>query len=254
MKKNNKGNLISSEIMKEAHAKTREFVELYQVDYQAQLGLFISCLLEEEKENQPITIEEWIEDYYSNGLYGYILHKNNILQKNGYQSHDQKAEASNTSAFYQILPEDADDIEQLALLKVVERFDREGGTIQNKARFNIWSYACLNATKEYQRNLAKFKPNSRLETNIKQGQSIAYENDSLTVTTINSIDYLKLEIELLVKNGEISNRQYKIIELKEQGYNNTEISDIVGISRQAVHKNINKIQDILKENGLAIWY
>ena len=34
--------LITKEIMKEAHARTREFVELYKVDYQTQLSLFIS--------------------------------------------------------------------------------------------------------------------------------------------------------------------------------------------------------------------
>ena len=100
MKKNNI--LITKELMKEAHARTKEFVELYNVDYQVQLGLFISYLIEEEKNNKDITIDDWIQDYYSNGLYGYILHKNNILQKNGSYSTNQKAE-SNTSAFYQIL-------------------------------------------------------------------------------------------------------------------------------------------------------
>lgn len=253
MKKNNTI-LITKEIMKEAHARTKEFVELYQVDYQTQLGLFISYLLEEEANNKDITIEDWIEDYQENGLYGYILHKNNILQKNGYQSTNQKTEASSTSAYYNILPSDIADIEQLALLKIVEKFDRENGTIQQKARFNIWSYACLNATKEYTRNLAKFKPNRRLETNIKNGQGIAYENDSLTVTTIDSIDYLKMELERLADEGILSKRRLNIISLREQGYNYTEIADIVGISRQAIHKNMDAIQDILRENGLAIGY
>ena len=252
MKKNN---LITSELMKEAHKLTRELKEEYKdIDYSLQLGLYISYLLEEERENKDITIEDFIEDYYNNGLYGYILHKNNILTKNGYESTDQKAEAKNTSAFYQILPNDIADIEQLALLKVIEKFDREGGTIQWKYRFSTWSYACLNATKEYQRNLAKFKPNSRLETNVKNGQGIAYENDNLTVTTIDDINYLKMEIELLVKNGELSERQYKIITLREQGYNYTEMENIIGISRQAIHKHIPKIQSILKDNGLAIGY
>lgn len=252
MKKNTM--LISKEIMKEAHRLTRELKKEYKdIDYQLQLGLYISYLLEEEKNNKDITIDEWITDYYSNGLYGYILHKNNILEKNGKYSTSQKAE-TNTSAFYQILPSDLADIEQLALLKVVERFEREGGTIQNKHRFSTWSMACLNATKEYQRNLAKFKPNKRLETNVKNGQSIAYENDNLTVTTIDNIDYLKLEIELLVKNEVLSSRQYKIISLLEQGYNKSKIADIVGISRQAIHDNINKIQSILIENSLAIGY
>lgn len=246
--------LITKEIMQEAHARTKEMKKEYpSIDYQLQLGLFISYLLEEEKNNKDITIDDWIEDYYSNGLYGYILHKNNILEKNGKRSTSQKVE-SNTSAFYNILPSDVEDIEQLALLKVVEKFEREGGTIQNKHRFSTWSMACLNATKEYTRNLAKFRPNQKLETHATNGQEVGWDGENLTVTTIDNINYLQLELEQLVKDGELSPRHKEITDLKDAGYNNTEIADIIGISRQAIHNNINKIQFILIENGLAIGY
>ena len=100
---NKKGNtnLISKELMVEAHQLTRELKKEYKdIDYQLQLGLYISYLLEEQELNREINFEQWFEDYESNKkYYGYILHKNNILQKNGYQSSSQRSEAKNTSAF-----------------------------------------------------------------------------------------------------------------------------------------------------------
>lgn len=63
-----------------------------------------------------------------------------------------------------------------------------------------------------------------------------------------------MELERLADDGVLSKRRLNIISLREQGYNYTEIADIVGISRQAIHKNMDAIQDILRENGLAIGY
>ena len=233
------------EIMKEAHAKTKEFVELYGVDYQAQLGLFISYLIEEEKENKEITFDEWFEDYNSNNLYNYIFYKNNILEKNGKRTVDPKVDANRTSAFYQILPSEAEDIKQLALLKVMERFERVGGTIQRKHRFSTWAIACLNATKQHNRHLTRFKAYN--QDNYAQ---VGWENGQATVLHEDDRTSLfKLDLQSL-----LTDRQLEIISYLEQGYNKVEVAELVGISRTAIYKNIDRIQSIMVENGLAIGY
>ncbi len=57
-------------LFKEAHKITREFVEKYEVDYQAQFGLCLSFLFEEEEEEEVTMVElegsdnqvAWAED------------------------------------------------------------------------------------------------------------------------------------------------------------------------------------------------
>ena len=236
-------NLNMKEIMKEAHAKTREFVELYGVDYQTQLGLFISYLIEEEKNNTEITFNEWFEDYQSNNLYNYIFYKNNILEKNGKRTVDPKVDAKNTSAFYQILPSEAEDIRQLALVKVIEMFERKGGTIQRKYRFHTWKLACLNATKQHMKGLQDSKYQEDKWTEL------AWENGQATVLHEDDKSLLKIDLQNL-----LTDRQLQIISYLDEGYNKVELAEIVGISRQAVHKHINNVKDIMIENGLAIRY
>lgn len=240
-----KKNLNMSNIMKEAHARTKEFVEKYGVDYQTQLGLFISYLIEEEMNNKEITFDEWFEDYQSNNLYNYIFYKNNILEKNGKITIDAKKDAKNTSTFYQILPSEAEDIRQLALMKVMERFQRVGGTIQRKHRFSVWSIACLNATKQHSRHLTRFKA-----YNQDNYADIAWENGQTTVLyEDDKTSLFKLDLENI-----LNDKQLEIISYLEQGYNKVEVAELVGISRTAVYKNIDRIQSIMIENGLAIGY
>lgn len=237
-------NLNMKEIMKEAHRLTKEFVEEYGVDYQAQLGLFISYLIEEEMNNKEIDFQEWFEDYNSNNLYNYIFYKNNILEKNGKKTIDAKKDAKNTSAFYQILPSEAEDIRQLALVKVMERFERVG-TIQRKHRFSVWSLACLNATKQHMRGLQRF---SKYQED--KWTELAWENGQTTVLhEDDKTSLFKIDLESI-----LNDRQLEIVSYLEQGYNKMEVAELLGISRTAIYKNINRIQSIMAENGLAIGY
>lgn len=247
MKKNN--NLISKEIMVEAHAMTREFVELYKVDYQVQLGLFISYLLEEQKAeaeaNREINFEQWFEDYENNKkYYGYILYNNNILQKNGRLTLNIKND-KNVSSYYKITYSDIEDIKQSIIVKMLEKFEREG-SIPYKWRGTTYGLIALNVLKSHSRHLTRFKAYNQDSYN-----NVGFTDDGqATVTTEDDkTSIFKLDIQKV-----LSSRQYEIASLKEQGYNNTEIADQIGISRQAIHDNINKIKDILIKNGLAIGY
>ena len=234
--------LNMSRIMKEAHRRTREFVEEYGVDYQVQLGLFISYLIEEELNNKEIDLNEWFEDYKTNSLYNYILYKNNILSKNGWETTSQVEEAKTTSTFYQILPSEREDIEQLALLKVIEHFEKKG-KIQRKHRFSVWALACLNAVKQHMRNLKRFSSYTDHRYN-----QIGWVGDAATPTTYGGYDGVDIRLDL---KSTLSPRQFEIAQLIGQGYNKSEISEILGISRQAVHKNIRSIKERIIEAGLV---
>ena len=231
--------LNMSKIMKEAHRMTKELKAKYpEIDYNFQLGLCLQYLIEEEAKNKPMNVNEWVEDYYSNyKAYSYILYHNNILSKNGKFTESQEEEARETSAFYRILPSDAKDIEQLAIQKVLEYFQRQGGYIERKHRFNLWGLCCLNASKQYYRHLARF--NSYDDNKYK---NIGWVGD--TISPVHHDRYNLFDID--IKNM-LNDTQSKIIKLLEAGYTKVEIADLLNISRQAVYKNINRIQAKLKE-------
>lgn len=249
MKKNNNnlnGNLISKELMKEAHKLTRELKEQYpEIDYQVQLGLFISYLLEEEKNNREINFIEWFEDYEANQkYYGYILYNNNILQKNGKLTLSIEND-KNVSSYYNISYSDIEDIKQSIIVKMLEKFDRDG-SIPYKYRGTTYGLIALNVLKSYSRHLTRFKAYQQDNYSsvgfTDEGQAtVLHEDDKTSI--------FKLDIQRV-----LTNRQYEIVELLEQGYNKSEVADQIGISRQAIHDNINKIKDIMIENGLAIGY
>lgn len=250
MKKNNnnqKGiNLISKEIMKEAHKLTRELKSKYKdIDYQTQLGLYISYLLEEEKNNREIDFTAWFEDYEANQkYYGYILYNNNILQKNGKLTLNIEND-KNVSSYYNISYSDIEDIKQSIIVKMLEKFERDG-TITYKYRGTTYGLIALNVLKSYSRHLTRFKAyNQDNYSNVgfnDEGQAtITVEDDKTSI--------FKLDIQKV-----LSDRQYEIVSLLEQGYNIIETAEQIGISRQAIHDNINKIKNILKENDLAIGY
>lgn len=46
-------------IFKESHKLTKEMVEKYEVDYQAQFGLFVTYLVEESKKEVRLEVKQW---------------------------------------------------------------------------------------------------------------------------------------------------------------------------------------------------
>lgn len=230
-----------SKIMSEAHKMAREIKNKYpDVDYQFQLSLCLQYLIEEEAKNKPMNANEWVEDYYSNyKAYSYILYHNNILSKNGKFTESQEKEAKETSAFYRILPSDAEDIEQLAIQKVLEYFQRQGGYIERKHRFSLWGLCCLNASKQYYRHLARFR--SYIEPKY---TNIGWCGDS--TIPVHNDKYNNIDFNIDSQNM-FNDTQSKIISLLKAGYSKVEIADLLGISRQAVYKNLERVRKKLKE-------
>lgn len=65
----------------------------------------------------------------------------------------------------------------------------------------------------------------------------------------NELDYYDLLEQLKVLLDE---RQYRIVELLESGFNQREISEILEISQQLVSRNVKKIREILKANKIGV--
>lgn len=229
--------LNMAKIMKEAHRMTKELKAKYpEIDYNFQLGLCISYLIEEYQE---MDINDFMEDYKQNyKAYEYILFRNNILSKNGKISKDQELEAKLTKAYYNILYNHTDDIRQLALLKTIKYFDRHK-VIKSKNRFALYGLMCLNAVKEYSRHLRRF--NSFSDDRY---LNIGWCGDVLS--PIHNDKHSDIDFNIDIGNM-FNDTQSKIIRLLKAGFTKVEIADLLGVSRQAVYKNINRIQAKLKE-------
>jgi len=199
---------------------------------------------EEIVDNAPITFPEWFEFYQrKEKSFDYMLYHNDILQKNGRITHCQKEEAQNTSAFYQILHDEMQDIKQLALVRVMEKFDRDG-SIPYKHRWSIYNLCSLNAIKTHIREIM------RSRRNMAEGVEITGWNDNneRVIVTKDPTEYSELRLSL---EETLTDRQLEIVSLLEEGYNKSEVADIIGISRQAVHKNLRKIKAVMLDNGLV---
>ncbi len=198
--------------------------------------------------NQPMTWKQWFAHYQDNTKkYDYILYHNNILQKNGKRSDSQEREAKETSMYYQILHSEEEDVKQLALLKVMEYFERKG-TIPFKYRYSLYALQALNAIKQHSRMLKR----SRLAINPSDailhtgyadtGEKIILTDDSQKISEF----IFKQDIKTC-----LSDRQQKIVDCYLQGYSKQETADIIGISRQALNSHDHKIKDMLLRQGIV---
>lgn len=203
-----------------------------------------ACFKQAKKEiisNLKLSREEWMEFFTKHEKsMDYILYKNIILVKNGIATESQEMEAETTSAFYQILYRDQEDIKQTALVKIMERLERDGH-IDYKYRWSAWSLAALNAAKSYAREVVRSK---RSVNDWEYGYSDSSEK--IPIVRFEEPNFLKMELEEC-----LTERQLKIVSLLQQGYNKTEIADIIGVTRQAVHKNLRKIKAVMLDNGLV---
>lgn len=86
-------------IFKEAHRMTREMVEKYGVDYQAQFGLCLSYLLENKEEEEVKELKgtekqvKWAEDIREDQMESYNRFKERWIEK-------RKAEGNNEELDY----------------------------------------------------------------------------------------------------------------------------------------------------------
>lgn len=206
----------------------------------------IQLAIEELKQEEKMSFSEWFKFYEDNQKsFSYIFYHNDIIAKNGKITFDAMQDAQQTTATYNILHSEAEDIKQLTLQKVLEKFSREGGSIKYGYRWSVYALAAYNALKEHSRMIKRSKlslnPNDPMPTGFNDSsERIVITDDS------KKVNLLKIDLQSL-----LSDRQLRIISMRESGYNWQEIADSEGISRQAVHKNIRKIRKIMIENGLV---
>ena len=196
---------------------------------------------EELEGNIAISFQEWFADYETNQkTYSYILYHSEIIGKNGRFTESQELEAKTTSATWQILPGEEEDIRQEALAKLMELFSRK--EILWKQRYYIWSLACFNAIKQANRNRKRcgitVAPEDLQNYRCRQEETTIYGNNS-------SVSILKLDMERA-----LDEEQLKLVFARSLGYKKYEIADAFNVSRPTLNKRINKIQKIVREECL----
>ena len=242
-------------IFKEAHKMTREMVNQYKdIDYQTQFGLCLQYLLEVNNSNKVkyndddmISFTDWYNNVYLEEpkLFDYLYHKNDILVKNGKITESQLEEFKTTTATYSILNGEEEDVKQEVLLHVMEAFERNGGLIRYGYTFNTYVLAVNNAIRKHVRMIKR----SRRSLNPNEPMPVGFnDNKERIVITDDKREVSELKLDL---ENVLTERQLRIIQLIEQGFNQIEIADIVGISRQYVHKERQKIKKIMKDSGLV---
>lgn len=253
--------LRMKKIFKEAHKMTKEIVEKYNdVDYQAQFALCLQYLIEESKkvkynDDDLINFTTWYNEVYLQEpkLFGYLYHKNDILVKNGKITESQLEEFRTTTATYSILNGEEEDVKQEVLLHVMEAFERNGGSIRYGYTFNTYVLCVHNAIRKHVRMIKR----SRRSMNPNEPMPVGFNDKQEQVAITDDrreISYLKMDIEKLYNDGILTKRQLRIIQLIEQGFNQIEIADIVGISRQYVYKERQKIKQLMIDHGLVVGY
>lgn len=233
--------LLNSKLLKEAHKLTREIKKEYEdINYQYQLGLCIAYLIEEKKANREIGLQEYFKDMQKNkSYYEYIFYNNNIIVKNGRLS-DNIERDKKTTATYKIQYGEVEDIKQSVIVKIIEYFNKHK-VILYKHRGTLYGQLLANVLRGHSRHLQRFKSYNEDRYNF-----IGYDGDTKTIlhhddkTNIFKMDLLNV----------LSDRQKEIVSLLEAGYNKSEIATLIGVSRQAIHKNINSIKKILIEEKL----
>lgn len=209
--------------------------------------VFSECLkiaYQKIKDEKIISFEQWFEFYEKNiKSFNYILYKQEILTKNGKFTISQIVESQTTSSFFQILPSDLEDIKQESILKMQEFITRKGGILW-KYRYSSYGLVAKNTVRLYLLMLRR----ARLATNPNQIVRSGWGDDNNKIPiTVEKYRYQELKMDL---KKALNNRQFEIVSLLEQGYKKKEIADIIGISRQAVNDNLNKIRKIITENKL----
>jgi len=169
------------------------------------------------QEQQEITYQEWFNYYQENKKYFYgILYKK-------YKG------------------EDTEDILQLTHQKIMEYFNRKG-TIKFIHRHKIFEYMVLDSIKKHNKIIKNSSHNPSISTGFNnQQERIIITDDTQKQNIIN----LKITLQEI-----LTSKQLEIVSLLEEGYGKTEISSLLGISREAVYKSIRLIRKKLIAAGI----
>ncbi len=201
-----------------------------------------------EHEGEILSFDDWFF-YYNNNIesFDYILYHNNILSKNGKRTESQKLEAETTSAFYQILEGEEEDIKQETLVRMLEYAQKNGG-IPFEYRFSAYALSALNAIKAHSRMIKRSRlavnPNTPLNTGYGDGgEKILITEDSTTFSD------LRLDMQRY-----LTDKQLQVCKLLEAGYNLTETAKIMETSRVSLNRWKAKIENTLKNNILKVQY
>jgi len=248
-KNTNKGEvkmiMFSSEMIKEAHQMTKDIKKEYkEVDYKTQFGLCMKVLIEDMQKNNIVynDFNQWFnEDYTKNeGYYGYILYNNNIIDKNGKLSYtdieSQKRDAA-VGMNYKILQGNEDDIKQDILIKIHEYFQKYH-ELPYIWRGSTYAQACRNVLKFYRKQNKRSIP---AEEYVFQKLELHSHYDD--------INHLIMDIE-----GISTDKQYEVACYIKEGYTDTDIEGIIGISRQYINRLRRQLQKRIIDSGLLEVY
>ena len=248
-KNNKKGEVkmikFTSELIKEAHKMTKDIVDTYKdVDYAVQFGLCMQMLIDDMQKSNIVygTFEQWFnEDYTKNeGYYGYILYNNNIIDKNGKLSYtdieSQKRDAA-VGMNYKILQGSEDDIKQDVLIKMYDYFQKYQ-ELPYIWRGSTYAQACRNVLKFYRKQNKRSIP---AEEYVFQKLELHSHYDD--------INHLIMDIE-----GISTDKQYEVACYIKEGYTDTDIEGIIGISRQYINRLRRQLQKRIIDSGLLEVY
>jgi len=236
---------FNKEMIKEAHRLTKEIQATYkEVDYMTQFGLVMQMLIEDAQKKEIIynSFNDWFEnDYLKNdNYYGYILYNSNIIDKNGKLSYtdieSQKMDAA-VGMNYQILQGSEDDIKQDVLIKMYDYFQKYQ-ELPYIWRGSTYAQACRNILKFYRKQNKRSVPSDEY---VFQKLEIHSHYDD--------VNHLIMDIE-----GIATDKQYEIACYIRDGYNDTDIEGITGISRQYINRLRRQLQQRITDSGLLEVY
>ncbi len=245
-KENEKMVKFTSEIIKEAHRLTKELKNQYkEVDYMTQFGLCMQMLIEDKKNENKVfnSFNDWFEnDYLKNeGYYGYILYNNNIIDKNGKLSYvdidEIRKKDSVVSMNYKILQGSEEDIKQDILIKMYDYFEKHS-ILPYNWRGTAYAQCCRNILKKYRNQNKRSIPSDEF---VFQKLEIHSHYDD--------VNHLILDIENIS-----TDKQYEVACYIRDGYNDTDIESIIGISRQYINRLRRQLQKRIVDSGLLEVY
>ena len=238
---------FNKEMIKEAHRLTKEIQATYkEVDYKVQFGLCMAYLLEVEKYKniEFSTFEQWYhEDYLKNQKqYGYWLYNSNILDKNQKLSDvsvEGIARDTQVSMNYQILNGQLEDVQNDILIKVMEYFTKHQ-KLPYMWRKSMYTKIANNILKRYRKHLSRFKAYPEN----------GYHEDKLILHHYpDEPDILSMDIQKVT-----TEQQFQIMEYLKMEMSDQEISDIIGLSRQYIHRLRVQVQKRIVDSGLREVY
>ena len=246
-KENEKMVKFDSSIVKEAHKMTQELKLKYpEVDYMTQFGLCMQYLMEIEKYKniEFSSFEQWYhEDYLKNQkTYSYWLYNSNILDKNqklSDVSDEGMARDTQVSMNYQILNGQLEDVQNDILIKVMEYFTKHQ-KLPYMWRKSMYTKIANNILKRYRKHLSRFKAYPEN----------GYHEDKLILHHYpDEPDILSMDIQKVT-----TEQQFQIMEYLKMEMSDQEISDIIGLSRQYVHRLRVQVQKRIVDSGLMEVY